>query len=129
VVPEPLGQERHTLAPEGDGFLNFKTATVSLTGTAYRKLPYGPAPSDYGLLLDQMETQGLLICQEVEYPRGYTGFNYQRASEEEGEREALRLHEHTGRPLGDARFLAKLERLAVRVLRPRKPGPKKKAKG
>ena len=49
--------------------------------------------------------------------------------EDEGEQEALRLHERTGRPLGDARFLAKLERLAGRVLRPRKPGPKKKAKG
>ena len=52
-----------------------------------------------------------------------------RAAEDEGEQEALRLRERTGRPLGDARFLAKLERLAGRVLRPRKPGPKKKAKG
>ena len=52
-----------------------------------------------------------------------------RRPEDEAEQEALRLHERTGRPLGNARFLAKLERLAGRVLRPRKPGPKKTAEG
>lgn len=41
-------------------------------------------------------------------------------------REALRLRERTGRLLGDARFVRKLEALAGRILRPRKPGPKKK---
>jgi len=40
----------------------------------------------------------------------------------------LRLHERTGRPLGSARFVARLENLLNRVLRPRKPGRKRKAK-
>jgi putative transposase len=42
----------------------------------------------------------------------------------------LRHHERTGRPLGDDDFLANLERLLNRVLKPRKPGrkPKKQVK-
>ncbi len=38
----------------------------------------------------------------------------------------LRLHERTGRPLGEAGFIAKLERLLGRPLARRKPGPKPK---
>jgi putative transposase len=38
----------------------------------------------------------------------------------------LRLHERTGRPLGTAEFVAKLERIVGRVLRPGKRGPKPK---
>jgi putative transposase len=36
----------------------------------------------------------------------------------------LRAAESTGRPLGDARFLARIERLTKRRLRPGKRGPK-----
>jgi putative transposase len=36
----------------------------------------------------------------------------------------LRAHEHTGRPLGDEEFLAKLEQNLGRTLRWQKPGPK-----
>ena len=42
----------------------------------------------------------------------------------EEELEALRKHDRTGRPLGDARFLGRLEKRLGRVLRPKKPGPK-----
>ncbi len=38
----------------------------------------------------------------------------------------LRLHERTMRPLGEAGFIAKLERLLGRPLARRKPGPKPK---
>ncbi|MBE3070527.1 MAG: DUF4065 domain-containing protein [Acidobacteria bacterium] len=58
-------------------FLNFRTATVSLTGSAYRKAQYGPVPTDYGLMLDWMEAAELLVCDEVAYPNGYTGYDYQ----------------------------------------------------
>ena len=54
--------------------------------------------------------------------------DFLRQPEDESEHETLRLHERTGRPLGTARFLARLEALAGRVLRPRKPGPTKRAK-
>ena len=47
-----------------------------------------------------------------------------RLPEEEATLEELRRHERTGRPLGDERFIARLERLAGRRLRRQKPGPK-----
>jgi putative transposase len=41
----------------------------------------------------------------------------------------FRLHERTGRPLGDEAFLERVEGLVSRVLRQQKPGPKKKDTG
>jgi len=41
----------------------------------------------------------------------------------------MRLHENTGRPLGDKGFVRKLEALLDRVLTPGKPGRPKKAAG
>ena len=40
------------------------------------------------------------------------------------EMESLRRHERSGRPLGSERFVARIERLVGRVLRPGKRGPK-----
>ena len=37
----------------------------------------------------------------------------------------LRLHERTGRPLGDEEFIVRLEQRTGRILRKKKPGPKK----
>jgi len=74
-------------------FLNFRTATVSLTGTAYRKAPYGPVPTDYGALLAWMEAQGLLECEEVEYPNGYTGFYYRAGPNAESAEVEFSPHE------------------------------------
>ena len=50
-----------------------------------------------------------------------------RLPEDEATREALRLHERTGRPLGSVKFIAKLEGIAGRLLRKQKPGPKKRS--
>ena len=44
----------------------------------------------------------------------------------EEEFQALREHGHTGRPLGSAMFVDRLERLVGRVLSPQKPGRKPK---
>ena len=38
----------------------------------------------------------------------------------------FRIHERTGRPIGDDAFTEKLERLLDRELKPQKPGPKVK---
>lgn len=57
-------------------FLNFKTATVSLTGTAYRKAPLGLVPTDYGKLLGWMVDEGVLEGREVEFSNGNTGYRY-----------------------------------------------------
>ena len=45
------------------------------------------------------------------------------------EGEAMRRHEHTGRPLGSEGFVAGLEAALDRVLGPRKPGPKPREEG
>jgi putative transposase len=42
------------------------------------------------------------------------------------EMEGFRLHEQTGRPLGDKGFVERIEKLACRVLGRGKPGPRKK---
>ena len=47
-----------------------------------------------------------------------------RAGLADEEAEAIRRSERTGRPLGDARFIKRLERKLGRVLKPQKPGPK-----
>ena len=44
----------------------------------------------------------------------------------EGQLQALRDHGRTGRPLGDASFIERLEKLVGRILRPRKPGRRPK---
>ena len=41
---------------------------------------------------------------------------------EEAERELLRRHQRTGRPLGKEGFIDEVERIVGRVLRPQKPG-------
>ena len=46
----------------------------------------------------------------------------------EDEHAAIRAGERTGRPLGSARFIARLEKRLDRPLARRKPGPKPKAK-
>ncbi|MEI9477426.1 MAG: hypothetical protein WCO26_12720 [Deltaproteobacteria bacterium] len=38
----------------------------------------------------------------------------------------FRLHERTGRPLGDEAFIERMEKVACRLLRRRKPGSRKK---
>jgi putative transposase len=50
---------------------------------------------------------------------------YLRSGLGEGERELVRQHERTGRPLGSEDFIAGLESQLGRPLKKRKPGPKK----
>ncbi len=45
---------------------------------------------------------------------------------EADEAELFRRHERTGRPLGQARFLERIEKTLGRVIRPNKRGPKPK---
>ena len=74
-------------------FLNFKTATVSLTGMAYRKVNYGPVPTDYGSLLDWMEGAGILVCHEVEFQNGNTGYRYEPGPEADSVKTEFSEHE------------------------------------
>ena len=45
-----------------------------------------------------------------------------------GDADLLKLHERTGRPLGDKFFIEKLETLLNKPLKRKKPGPKGKSK-
>ena len=74
-------------------FLNFKTATVSLTGVAYRKAPLGMVPTDYGKLLGWMEDEGILVCQEVEFPNGSMGYRYASGPQADLVKTAFSEHE------------------------------------
>ena len=47
---------------------------------------------------------------------------------QESEMALFGKHERTGRPIGDETFIERLERLLDRRLKPRKPGPKPRAK-
>ena len=57
-------------------FLCFRSETVSLTGAAYRRLPHGPVPADYGGLREQMELDQYVEIEEVEYQNGNVGEEY-----------------------------------------------------
>jgi putative transposase len=54
--------------------------------------------------------------------------SYSTRNSSESERAVFRKHERTGRPIGDETFIERLERLLDRRLKPRKPGPKPRAK-
>ena len=52
-------------------FLHYQSETISLTGAKYRRLPYGPAPADYGNLRQHMEIDELVEIREVLCQNGH----------------------------------------------------------
>ena len=60
----------------------------------------------------------------LEMVNDWRGFIGEDITGEEMER--FRQHEWTGRPMGDMDFIEGIEKSSCRVLRPKKPGPKKK---
>lgn len=74
-------------------FLNYKTATVSLTGTAYRRLDYGPVPANYDTLLSKMESEGLVEKEEKVFSDGCTGYYYKPGPKAESIQLELTKHE------------------------------------
>lgn len=57
-------------------FLHYRSESVSLMGAAYRRLPYGPVPADFGGLREQMELDQYVEIREVEYQNGNIGEEY-----------------------------------------------------
>jgi putative zinc finger/helix-turn-helix YgiT family protein len=96
-------------------FLNFDASAISLTGSEYRRLQYGPVPADYGRLLDRMEAEGLVICEEVPCGSGLTGFRYRAeenrspATVELGDYE-LKVLQHVAQTVGELSASAISER-------------------
>lgn len=70
---------------------------------------------------DELVRVGSLLARV----KDWRGFLAQGTSVEE--REAIRAHESTGRPLGPPIFVGRLEKRLGRTLAPQKPGPKPKA--
>ncbi len=57
-------------------FLHFKRHTVSITGSAYRRVQFGPVPADYRGIQRYLEGQGLVEVIEREYRNGNLGEEY-----------------------------------------------------
>lgn len=57
-------------------FLHFKRHAVSFTGSAYRRIQFGPVPADYRGIQRYMEGQAIVEVVEREYQNGNTGEEY-----------------------------------------------------
>jgi putative zinc finger/helix-turn-helix YgiT family protein len=56
-------------------FLHFKEYTISITGTKYAHIPFGPAPDNYDIYYPVLVRQGLIDIEEIEFPE-FTGEKY-----------------------------------------------------
>ena len=70
------------------------------------------------------DDQLVLVDPLLEMVKDWRGFIGEDITGKEMER--FRQHERTGRPIGDMDFIEEIEKSSGRVLRPKKPGPKKK---
>jgi len=68
-----------------------------------------------------------LGCHGITLDPWHGGREFLRAGLEADEAERFRRHERTGRPLGPASFLERIEKTLGRVIRPHKRGPKPKS--
>jgi len=74
-------------------FLNYKTATVSLTGAAYRRLDRGPVLAVYDGLLSKMESESLVVKEEKVFSEEFTGYYYKPGPKAESIQLELTKHE------------------------------------
>jgi len=86
-------------------FLHFKVAAVSLTGSAYRKVQYGPVPSYYSELRDILESDDLINIVGVQYSEECEGEDYQLGAkvadcDKELDETALKVLESVARQVG-----------------------------
>ena len=56
-------------------FQHFKDNIISITGTQYARIPFGPAPNNYDLYYPTLNRQGLVAIEEIEFPE-YSGDKY-----------------------------------------------------
>ena len=59
-------------------FLAFRTSALSLTGAAYRAMPYGPVPDRFNVLRSELEFNEYVCVREVTYQNGNTGEEFTR---------------------------------------------------
>ena len=70
VSPELLIVKLNKLLNYSD-MLFFKQNGVSLTGTRYVHLPYGPVPDQYAILYGMLEKRGIVVSEFEELDNGY----------------------------------------------------------
>jgi putative zinc finger/helix-turn-helix YgiT family protein len=56
-------------------FLHCKEYSISITGTQYAHIPFGPAPNNFDIFYPVLIKQGLIEVHEIEYPE-FTGEEY-----------------------------------------------------
>jgi uncharacterized phage-associated protein len=54
-------------------FLHYKSETISLTGSDYRRIQYGPAPAAYDDLRQRMESDEFVEILDVQFKNGKPG--------------------------------------------------------
>jgi len=54
-------------------FVSFRLTSRSLTGSLYRRMPYGPVPSGFSSLRSQLEEDEYITVHEVAFGNGNTG--------------------------------------------------------
>jgi putative zinc finger/helix-turn-helix YgiT family protein len=57
-------------------FLASESFGEPVTGVVYKRMPYGPVPSEYELLRGLLEEQDQIVVEEVVYPPGYMGLEF-----------------------------------------------------
>ncbi len=112
---------RHGRAvPVSGGALRGVESRSSETGGAPRQWPWSSAKAHLSGRDDRLVKVAPLLAMVSDWKA------FLRSAMPEEELRDLRSHGRTGRPLGSSAFLDRLERLAGRVLKPQKPGPKPK---
>lgn len=61
-------------------FLSYKRCAVALVGLPYRRLPYGPIADHYKSLFAEVEDEGYVQAELMEYPGGVEGAEYKPAA-------------------------------------------------
>ena len=61
-------------------FLSYKRSSLALVGLPYRRLPMGPIPDLYKALFAEIEDEGYVRGDVVEYPSGVEGTEYKPAA-------------------------------------------------
>ena len=54
-------------------FLHFKETGFSISGTAYRAIPFGPVPAHFHELFGLLESEGYVKIEEKDFPNGHIG--------------------------------------------------------
>jgi len=121
-----LWQERFGSYPMSENHLLAAARYVELNPVraSMAKEPWSYKWSSAGAHVRGYDDELVRVGPLLEIVEDWRSFIEEDITREEMER--FRLHERTGRPLGDEAFLERLEKLVSRVLRQQKPGPKKK---